>query len=862
MKIIVNIIASIINIFITSIIFSVIIFYSLIHCDTNNIVEIKVIVGGNVRLPCNVTNQIEDDSVTLILWYKEGTGGQPIYTLDSRANLDTDGPQVFSHQRLDNRASFEFNKSSVHGSLLLINPVTNEDNGNYKCRVDFRRGRTQVTNINLFVIVPPSRISIINGDNGKEIILPNPVSFDENANINLICQSSGGRPSPSLFWYHDDQLIDNSFDIIDSNIGLVENHLTIINIDKKILNSILSCKATNNNFTNGPTISLTLDINIKPNSVEITNDRQPISAGRKIEIICVASGSRPPARVTWFKDDKPMIRSRQSYSADGLVTTSALILMPTRDDDKANIFCKADNPRLNNSFIQDSWILEVYYDPKVSLTIGNSSRAALVKAGDRVELNCNVSANPMVFEVRWYRDGEPLIKHRVKQLNTTLIIEKTIRQDHGRYQCSAMNIEGQTMSNVFHLEVHYPPTCKKGQRGIVGVSLGETLRITCEVEASPGKVDFYWLLNGSMGHENQPDLTNFKFNSEGLISKLEYQVKSKDDFGIFECWSRNAIGPQLEPCLFTLIPSGPPEALSECTIYERLSDKLFIKCLPGYDGGLNQTFNSQVLDNRKQIIQNISNPIEPIFNISDLTPESSYILMLFSSNSNGSSRIISLTTTTRSWRDDGDFVLYLFDSNIMSAVRLGLISAVILLSLVVTIAFGIRKHRQLKTTVIKQSNIMESESFGDNLTDSYAKPFTSGAINPDVVPSSKDCYIDKVNDQLIGTNHYTNYVLPSYNQMSTTTSNYNYTIGFTGSQGYGINFVDKKLYSVGSFPNFRETINNLQEVNCDNSIALGDLTMRSQLLPRRSFQHTNNLRINQQRNVHFGTNISGFSTPV
>lgn len=43
--------------------------------------------------------------------------------------------------------------------------------------------------------------------------------------------------------------------------------------------------------------------------------------------------------------------------------------------------------------------------------MGNATKAAVVKVGDRVEFDCNVSANPMVHKVSWFRDGQPLIKH-------------------------------------------------------------------------------------------------------------------------------------------------------------------------------------------------------------------------------------------------------------------------------------------------------------------------------------------------------------------------------------------------------------------------------------------------------------------
>ena len=41
------------------------------------------VVRGKVALPCDITPPAADDSVALILWYKDD-GLTPIFTLDSR----------------------------------------------------------------------------------------------------------------------------------------------------------------------------------------------------------------------------------------------------------------------------------------------------------------------------------------------------------------------------------------------------------------------------------------------------------------------------------------------------------------------------------------------------------------------------------------------------------------------------------------------------------------------------------------------------------------------------------------------------------------------------------------------------------
>ncbi|KAG8224624.1 hypothetical protein J437_LFUL005792 [Ladona fulva] len=45
-------------------------------------------------------------------------------------------------------------------------------------------------------------------------------------------------------------------------------------------------------------------LTVRPLSASILNKNQGLSADRKYEIMCQAIGSRPPAKITWWKDNK------------------------------------------------------------------------------------------------------------------------------------------------------------------------------------------------------------------------------------------------------------------------------------------------------------------------------------------------------------------------------------------------------------------------------------------------------------------------------------------------------------------------------------------------------------------------------
>lgn len=98
-------------------------------------------------MPCDISPPSADDGVALILWYKD-EAPSPIYTLDARqGNLDQARQSAVS--TLDHRAYFN---TINRPAFLQLDPVMEEDAGEYRCRVDFHKARTVNTVITLKVI--------------------------------------------------------------------------------------------------------------------------------------------------------------------------------------------------------------------------------------------------------------------------------------------------------------------------------------------------------------------------------------------------------------------------------------------------------------------------------------------------------------------------------------------------------------------------------------------------------------------------------------------------------------------------------------------------------------------------------------
>ncbi|KAH7944848.1 hypothetical protein HPB49_001269 [Dermacentor silvarum] len=106
------------------------------------------VARGKVALPCDISPPTPDDSVTLVLWYKDESLA-PIFTLDSRRAHVDQARQSLSGPGLEQRAHFNM---ANQPAFLQIDPVEEVDAGEYRCRVDFRRGRSINTVIHLNVI--------------------------------------------------------------------------------------------------------------------------------------------------------------------------------------------------------------------------------------------------------------------------------------------------------------------------------------------------------------------------------------------------------------------------------------------------------------------------------------------------------------------------------------------------------------------------------------------------------------------------------------------------------------------------------------------------------------------------------------
>ncbi|XP_077562532.1 protein turtle-like isoform X2 [Haemaphysalis longicornis] len=588
------------------------------------------VAGGKVALPCDVSPPSPDDSMTLVLWYKDESLA-PIFTLDSRRS-HVDQARQSSGPGLERRLLFDMGHSPAH---LHIDPVREGDAGEYRCRVDFRRARSVNTVINLKVIVPPGDPVIMDEDRRRLEGLVG--RFSEGRNLRLLCEVEGGKPRPVVTWWRDKRLVDSNFSFVGDG-KVARNWLEIGELKRSDFLSVLTCQAANNNVTVAVSRSITLDMNLIPLDVAIQPPRRPLSSGRPVELVCSSSGSRPAAMLTWWKGGEQLLSAKEHQGGHEGTSSSVLPFTPSREDNGAVLSCRAENQFIPGSAIEEGWKLDVFYKPRASLRLGQNLREDDIREGRDVYLECEVDANPPAAEVTWLFEGREVTTNTsagVIVSSQSLVLQKVHRLRRGRYTCVAMNREGHGTSNEFALRIKYAPVCKPDQKHVYGVSRHESVSVRCELEADPADVTFYWRFNSSSSGKRL-DLASY---SHALTrSTAVYSPLGEDDFGFLLCWGANEIGKQQRPCNFTVVPAGPPEPVNNCSQVNGTEDSVSFECSEGFwDGGVAPvTFVAELREaDTDRLVANASSASGPAFSFAGLAGGATFRVFLYSANPKG-----------------------------------------------------------------------------------------------------------------------------------------------------------------------------------------------------------------------------------
>ncbi|TRY72468.1 hypothetical protein TCAL_04760 [Tigriopus californicus] len=578
----------------------------------------------------------------------------------------------------------------VGTSVLTIRGISTQDRGLYRCRVDFHAAPTRNSMANLTVVVPP-KVPVIVDETGHEAesyIGP----YVEEASIPVACEVRGGSPKPEIQWYRSGLIILGASEI--SSGSTVTSTITLSDLKRIDDGALLTCEASNNNISRPVRRSVAIVMNLPPTAVWIQRKDRHLMAGKEVNFQCSSSGSTPRTRFKWLLDSEPLNQAAISSSSTSTTTTttnaplsnhtqemvakttlsfpggtkgtstttqvfrqsnlihqplnanvSVISYIPLISDHGKELRCLVDNPGLKDSTIEDSLILEIHYPPMLSLTHGSNLDLSTIKEGDDVYFECQVQARPAIDKITWYLNENVLhqdLDGGIIIANRTLVLQKVRRIHSGFYTCRAKNVEGQASSNKVGLNVKYSPVCSHSEPNMFGVAAMENMNLVCDVNAFPKDLTFHWRFNNSGDEEF--DLDNFMSN--GTRSILTFSPMTKRDYGTILCFANNEVGRQRKACLFQIVPAGPPHQPTNCSQYNHSSDAIQISCLPAYDGGMEQIFTLELIEQgNRQLVRNLTLAF-PAFVITRLESAAIFDARIFASNQKGRSEPIELKAST------------------------------------------------------------------------------------------------------------------------------------------------------------------------------------------------------------------------
>lgn len=171
---------------------------------------------------------------------------------------------------------------------------------------------------------------------------------------------------------------------------------------------------------------------------------------------------------------------RPQTSANGNITTSDIVYLPTPEDNGKIIAClvpveeKTDAPTVSLKDIRTLDIKRKYHvhvfvsfsiielfsvshrpdAPIVVLSLGSNLDPKNLAKGTDVYLECRIEANPPIKKIEWYHNNKPLHSSRgIIITNQSLVLQSISKQTHGQYMCRAGNSQGSVSSNDLYLDI-------------------------------------------------------------------------------------------------------------------------------------------------------------------------------------------------------------------------------------------------------------------------------------------------------------------------------------------------------------------------------------------------------------------------
>ncbi|XP_077381727.1 cell adhesion molecule 3 isoform X2 [Festucalex cinctus] len=211
-----------------------------------------------------------------------------------------------------------------------------------------------------------------------------------------------------------------------------------------------------------------------PGKPHISGLENPVQEGGTLTLTCTSTGSKPPARLRWFRGDLELqgrpdvvesVPDEPTYNV-----SSELTLEVSRADDNQVVTCAVDHPSLAPGDKRSEQALQVLYSPNVQIV----PESDLPREGEKFHLECLGNSNPEPSSYIWEKkDGDlpPLAKTE----GTFLRFETLNKSDNGVYLCFADNGIGSSVGEYTLLV--QDPTAMSTSSGVDHAVIGGVVAV-------------------------------------------------------------------------------------------------------------------------------------------------------------------------------------------------------------------------------------------------------------------------------------------------------------------------------------------------------------------------------------------------
>uniref|UniRef100_A0A8C5DJT2 Ig-like domain-containing protein n=1 Tax=Gouania willdenowi TaxID=441366 RepID=A0A8C5DJT2_GOUWI len=284
-----------------------------------------------------------------------------------------------------------------------------------------------------------------------------------------------------------------------------------------------------------------------------------LKANSPHNLTCRASGAKPAAEITWYRDGEVMETAIYSKSlmVDGKRETavSMLPIIPEDSDSGRTYTCRVLN-QAAPAGRQTSVTINVQHPPSVTLSV----QPQTVTEGSKVLFICAASANPEITGYRWSKGGVPISEANGDSLEVTV--------DYSYFtdpvSCEVSNSVGNTNVSTL-VDVQFGPRLLSEPKPMT-VDTGMDAAFTCAWTGNP-PLTLAWTKQGST-----------VVLSNG--NTLQLKAVTQEDAGTYTC---KAIVPRIGVAErdVTLTVNGPPIITAEATQHAVKHSKGKLECRVG-----------------------------------------------------------------------------------------------------------------------------------------------------------------------------------------------------------------------------------------------------------------------------------------